>query len=182
MIKLRPYLPTETSTTLYYALVHSHILYGQPVWAATYDTYLNKLRKLQNKAIRTITKSNIRNRIIPQYRHLAILKLNNLCIYVRKIAEFMHQYVHNMLPSKFNNYFSFTHNIHSHETRNSTSKTMTLARYSTNRNQNSIKYKGVKIWNSIPNHLNSFSFQKFKHEYKKFLLDKYSELIDLSDY
>ena len=171
MIKLRPYLPKETLTILYYALVHSHILYGLPVWAATY-TYLNKLRKLQNKAIRTITKSNIKNRITPQYRHLGILKLNDLYIY--EIAKFMCQYVHNMLPSQFNNYFSFTHNIHSHETRNSTSKAMTLTCYSTNRNQNSIKYKGVKIWNSIPSHLKSFSFQKFKHEYKKFLLDKYS--------
>ena len=65
MIKLRLYLPIETLTTLYYALVHSHILYGLPVWAATYNTYLNKLRKLQNKAIRTITKSNIKNRITP---------------------------------------------------------------------------------------------------------------------
>ena len=172
MIKLRPHFPTETLTTLYYAFVHSHILYELPVWAATYDTNLNKLRKLQNKAIRTITKSNIKNRITPQYRHLGILKLNDL--YTYEIAKFMYQYVHNMLPSQFNNYFSFTHNIHSHETRNSTSKAMTLTRYSTNRNQNSIKYKEVKIGNSIPNHLKSFSFQKFKHEYKKFLLDKYS--------
>ena len=36
MIKLRPYLPTETLTALYYALGHSHILYrpakaGQPL-------------------------------------------------------------------------------------------------------------------------------------------------------
>ena len=78
IIKLRSYLPTETLTILYYALVHSHILYGLPVWAATYYTYLNKLRKFQNKAIRTITKSNIKNRVTPQYRHLSILKLNDL--------------------------------------------------------------------------------------------------------
>ena len=77
------------------------------------------------------------------------------------------------LFSQFNNYFSYTHNIHSYEARNSTSKAMTLTRYSTKRNQNPIKYKGVKIWNSMPNHLKSFSFRKFKHEYKEFLLDKY---------
>ena len=66
----------------------------------------------------------------------------------------------------------YTHDIHSHKTRNSTSKTMTLTRYSTNRSQNSIKYKGIKIWNSIPNHMKSFSFRKFKLECKSFLLDK----------
>ena len=90
VIKLRPYQPTETLTTLYYALVHSHIPYRLLVWAETYHTYLNKLRKLRNKAIRTITKSNIKNRITPQYRHLGILKLNDLYIY--EIARFMDQY------------------------------------------------------------------------------------------
>ena len=163
MIKLRSYLPTETLTTLYYALVHSHILYGLPIWAATYDTYLNKLRKLQNKAIRTVTKSNIKDRITPRYRHLGILILYDLYMY--EIAKFMYQYVHNMLPSQFNNHFSFTHNIHTHETRNSTSKAMTLTRYSTNRNKNSIKYKGVKIWNSIPNH---FHFKNLNMNIRNF--------------
>ena len=92
-------------------------------------------------------------------------------IYIYKafeIAKFMYQYVHNRLPSQFNHYFLYTHNIHSHETCNSTSKAMTLTRYSTNRNQNSIKYKGVKICNSIPNYLKSFSFRKLKLEYKSF--------------
>ena len=33
--KLRYYLPPETLLNLYFALVHSHLLYGQPVWAST---------------------------------------------------------------------------------------------------------------------------------------------------
>ena len=40
MPKLSYYLPTETLFTLYYALIHSHILYGLPVWASTFNTYL----------------------------------------------------------------------------------------------------------------------------------------------
>ena len=80
------------------------------------------------------------------------------------MAKFVYKYVHNMLPSQFSNYFSYTYNIHSHETLNSISKAMPLTRYSTNRNQNSVTYKRVKIWNSIPNHLKSFSFRKFKDE------------------
>ena len=151
-----------------------YTLYTMRLFTLTFymDYLFEQLRKLQNKAIRTIIKSNIKDRITPQYRHLAILKLNDLRIY--EIAKFIYQYVHNVLSSQFNNYFSYTHNIHFHETRNSTSKAMKLTRYATNRYENSIKYKEVKIWNSIPNYLKSFSFRKFKHEYKKFLLDKYS--------
>ena len=38
MSKLSYHLPTKTLTTLYYALIHSHILFGLPVWASTFDT------------------------------------------------------------------------------------------------------------------------------------------------
>ena len=48
--KVNYYLPFNTLITLYYALVHSQLLYALPIWASTYKTYLNKLEKLQNKA------------------------------------------------------------------------------------------------------------------------------------
>ena len=43
--------------TLYYLLIHSHFNYGLVVWRSTYPTYLNKLKLLQNKAIRIVTSS-----------------------------------------------------------------------------------------------------------------------------
>jgi len=57
--KLHYYLPNKTLITLYYSLVHLHLLYALPVWAyldKTYKTYLDKLRKLQNKAIHIVSK------------------------------------------------------------------------------------------------------------------------------
>ena len=63
----------------------------------------------------------------------------------------MYQYVHDMLSLQFNHYFTYKHDAHSHTTRNSTSKALAIKRFSTNRGQNSIKYKGATIWNSIPN-------------------------------
>ena len=171
MSKLSYYLPTETLITLYYALIHSHILYGLPVWASIFNTYLNNVRKLQNRAMRIIIKSKIKGRINPQYVHFGILKLNDL--YNFEIAKFMYQYVHDMLPLQFNHYFTYMHDAHSHTTRNSTSKTLAIKRFSTNRGQNSIKYKGATIWNSIPNQFKLLTYHKFQREYKKFLFNKY---------
>ena len=45
MSKLSYYLPTETLITLYYALIHSHILYGLPVWASTFNL-LKQIKKI----------------------------------------------------------------------------------------------------------------------------------------
>ena len=49
------YIPPETLLNLYFALVHSHLLYGVPVWASTCKTYLTKLRKLQKQSHKIIS-------------------------------------------------------------------------------------------------------------------------------
>ena len=76
--KLSYYLPHNTLITLYYTLIQSHLLYALPEWAYTYKTYLLKLKKLQNKALRIISKCPIRSSITPQYYKFKILKLEDL--------------------------------------------------------------------------------------------------------
>ena len=90
------YLPFNTLITLYYALVHSQLLYALPIWASTYKTYLNKLEKLQNKALRIIFKTPLRDPITPLYRRSGILKLNNLFDF--EVAKLMHQIIHKKFP------------------------------------------------------------------------------------
>ena len=70
--KLSYYLQHNTLITLYYTLIQSHLLYALPVWASTYKTYLLKLKKLQNKALRIISKCPIRSSITPQYHKFKI--------------------------------------------------------------------------------------------------------------
>ena len=56
MAKLSYYLPPNALLTLYHSLVHVHLIYALPVWATTFPTYLIKLKRIQNKAIRIIAK------------------------------------------------------------------------------------------------------------------------------
>ena len=48
-----------------YALIQSQLLHGLPIWASTYQTYLTKLRKLQNKAVKILAKAHPRERVSP---------------------------------------------------------------------------------------------------------------------
>ena len=50
-----------------------------------------------------------------------------------------------------------------------------LPRYSTNRLQKSIKFRGVKIWNEIPFHIktNCCSLKNFALKYKQYILQSY---------
>ena len=57
LTKISHFLPQEALLNLYYSLIHSQLLYALPVWCATYKTYLTKIKRLQNKAIRAVTKT-----------------------------------------------------------------------------------------------------------------------------
>ena len=53
--KVRRFLPAESITTLYYALIQPHLLYGLAIWGCTFPCDAQKqLQILQNNAIRAI--------------------------------------------------------------------------------------------------------------------------------
>ena len=104
MAKSSYHLPPNALLTLYHSLVHVHLVYALSVWATTFPTYLIKLKRLQIKAIRIITKTSPKDRIPQHYRHLQILKLDDL--YKFEVAKLMHQYTHKKIPDIFCQYFT----------------------------------------------------------------------------
>ena len=52
--KLRHFLAQSALLKIYYALIHSQLMYGLPIWGSTFPSYINKLKSLQNKAVKTI--------------------------------------------------------------------------------------------------------------------------------
>ena len=111
MYKLSYYLPSNTLLLLYYSLIHTQLMYVLPIWASTFPTYLNTLKRLQNKALRIITKSSLRESMTPHYFKLQILKLEDL--YKLEVAKFMHQFSQNKLPCRNFSHPSSPHSFHS---------------------------------------------------------------------
>ena len=171
LAKLSYYLPCNTFIILYYSLVHTHLHFALPLWGATYKSYLMKLKRLQNKASRIISKTKIRGKITPQYYKYEILKLEDL--YNFEIAKLMHQFAHSKLPPNFNHYFAYSSDVSSYSTRHTSSNDIFLPQFMSSKTQHSIKYIGAKIWNNIPSDLKNASYSKLKESYKKFRLSKY---------
>ena len=71
--KLRYTFPKSSPVDLYFALVHSHFLFGLTIWGSTFPLYLDKLQKFQNKAVRIITNSKIRTPITSKFHKLFCL-------------------------------------------------------------------------------------------------------------
>ena len=59
------------------------------MWGNANQSYLNRLQRLQKKALRIITDSKLRMSTSSKYYKLGILKL--LEFYTLEIAKFMHQ-------------------------------------------------------------------------------------------
>ena len=147
LAKLSYYLLCNTLIILYYSLVHTHLHYALRLWGATYKSYLIKLKRLQNKALRIISKTKIRGRIKPQSYKYEILKLEDL--YNFEIAKLMCQFTHSKLPLNFKHYFAYSSDVSSYSTRHSSSIDIFLPRFMSSKTQ------------------------KFKESYKKFLVSIY---------
>ena len=50
--KLRHFLPQSALLKIYYALIHCQLMYNLSTWGSTLPSYINKLKSLQNKAIK----------------------------------------------------------------------------------------------------------------------------------
>ena len=74
--------------------------------ATTFPTYLIKLKRLQNKALRIITKTSSNDRISQHYCRLQTLKLDDL--YKFEVAELMHQFTHKKISDIFRQYFTYS--------------------------------------------------------------------------
>ena len=128
----------------HFSLVHTHLLYALIVGASTCNTYLSKLKRLQNKAVRIISRTSIKDRITPNYHRLEILKLDDL--YILEISELMYQFTQNKLPDTFDHYFTYFSDVSKHYTRHvSQEDHIFLNRFATSSTQLTIKYIGVKI-------------------------------------
>ena len=89
-------LSQDVLLSLYYTMIHPHLLYCNIVWGGASQTTLNKLTCLQKRAIRLITRSEFRATTSPLFKQHGILKLND--IHKLQIYMFMFKCKYNLLP------------------------------------------------------------------------------------
>ena len=107
-------------------------------------------------------------RSYPFYYKLNIPKLTDL--YKIEISKLMYNIVHRSryLPNNFSKYFEKACKILERSTRSTTQENdvLYISRFRSNRLQNSIRYLGVKIWNSVTHSIRLLSPIFFKVKLK----------------
>ena len=146
LIKRLSYLNITNLILLYNSLFLSNLTYGIEIWGNIYNYNLNILNLSQKKIIRIINKKIIDNSKLPLIRlsHTPILFYNSNILKLDDLITFRNiLIIYNLLNNKYVNditdYFKFN--------RNKTKFILPLMK--TNIFQNTIFFKGPKLYNLI---------------------------------
>ena len=167
LFTVKTFLPKNVLFQLYHAMFNSHLLYCITIWTSTFSTYLNSIRILQNKAVKLLAGIDWRNSSAGAYKSLGILKLDHMIKF--QTALFVHIVTTTVSYLQIYGIILQTFTFHSIATfLQACGLNFHNPRYKTSKLQRSIKYEGVKIWNSIPLELGKLNTRKFKNSLKDF--------------
>ena len=116
--RIRQYLSYSALKSLYFSFVYSHLQFAIGAWGGVGITTLNQLNVLHNKIIAAMTYSSFRTKIMPLYKKLNLLKLDD--IYSLELGKIMHKFHSGNLPDNFNYLFTPVNQVHCHATRSAT--------------------------------------------------------------
>ena len=176
LYKLKGNCPDNILKSIYFSLFHSHISYGLLVWGNASNFLTDPIFRLQKKAIRIITNSDYLAKTSPLFKHLNILKLNDLIEH--KLACLMWEYDHNSLPESLCELFTYVSNVHRYNTRMSNKDKLYEGNviHTKSHGEKLLKCLGPKMLNKLKDldfYDNSYTINRFKYRNKKLLLEKY---------
>jgi hypothetical protein len=97
--RVKNFVNEQTRKTLYFAMIHSHLVYCMSIYSCATQTSLNKLIVKQKEAVRIICNAGYRDHTAPLFTQLRILPIDKLIKY--SALKFMHSFAHNLLPISF---------------------------------------------------------------------------------
>ena len=92
-------------------------------------------------------------------------------LYYESVSTLMHDINNDKSPANMSNLFQKTSNIHSYNTRSSTSGTFSVKRSRLEIQNNCFSRLGVKLWNEIPRYITDLLKKTFKRVLRKLLFD-----------
>ena len=170
--RVKNLLPSRVLKTLYFSLIESYINYGIIAWGNS--VHINRLFKLQKRAIRVISNKPYNSHTEPLFKSQGILKTHDL--YKLKVLLFMHDYKNHNLPTSFESVFKLNSELVLRETRQS--HLYHVSRPRTNFASKLPNFNFPTIWNAYFQLLPLESSRStLKNACKSYFMNEYSAVI-----
>jgi hypothetical protein len=159
-------LSKDVLLSLYHTLVQPYLDYCNIVWASGHSGLIEKLQIAQKRIVRIVCNLSWNAHTRPTFLKLNILHIVEINTF--QIGCFMYRAMKGLLPSHLMQYFTPTNAIHSHYTRHCND--LYLSRHRTSIRADSIRIRGVKVWNAVTTSIQQApSFPIFKKNFKYFV-------------
>jgi len=162
----------KTLKMIYYAIVYSYLQYCNIAWGSAQATALAPLQAALNKIIKTLNFASFDvSNIDSLYKSFDLLTLKQ--IHDLEVVKLMYKHKNELLPPKFQDYFTPVSTVHTHNTRSRTRENFFIPRTRTSIGQKLIRVEGPKIWNSLPDSIrNSQSIHSFSSSCKSYFINE----------
>ena len=114
--KIRHFVQSDTLRTIYFGIFSSILMYGSQIWGNHHNIHLNRITKLQDKALRILNFAHYHAPTTPLYKNSKILKFRDN-ITLNNNFVFVHDSFKGILPHILNNNFVYLRNLHDHNIR-----------------------------------------------------------------
>ena len=122
---IRHFVPPKTLFGIYNSLIFPYLSYGFVVWGQAAKTHLEKLLRLQKRAVHLINFAPFRSHAVPYFLHSNIMPITLL--YFKVSSMLMFDVYNNTAPHNISHLFIPAQQIHSYSTRSSSSGNYYLA-------------------------------------------------------
>ena len=140
------HLPEQYRLLLYFSLMHSHILYGLPIYSSCSDASLiYDVEKRRKAAVRLIFNEDSRAHSAPLFNRAGWLPLDDLINI--SLLEHIVLTRSQLLPSYLN---TFTTPSHHYSTRFKNTNSLSVISANSNSLTRTVSCRSLKLWNSCP--------------------------------
>lgn len=165
LLRAREHFQINILRIFYFSFIQSHLMYCIGSWGWTFTTYLEPIRRLQKRAVRTITFSQRNETSKPIFVKLQILPFNAL----REIN--MVKCVNSIITDNHPFHVSILR-MPARPTRNKTFCNFNIPPTRNIYGQRLVEFIGIKIWNDLP--FEAKQNKNVSHWLKKYYLQQMS--------
>jgi hypothetical protein len=166
MNRVKNLLPSKYMKTLYFTLVHPHLLYCLPIYGCTTGKNIGSLEKMQKRAVRIVVKADYLAHTAPIFESLGIMPLKTLLEFNQGLL--MHSVIHNYAPPSLLSIWNFDRQ-HDRTLRNTNDIHVPFAR--TDQTKRLPYCYFPKLWNSLHEQKWTPNPITFKISFKQILLN-----------
>ena len=144
--KLRHFVNFHTLRSIYFSIFSSIMVYGSQIWGQISNKHVDRISKLQDKAIRIINFASYNDSRGTLYKNTKILRFNDHIQLYNFL--FIHDNFNKQHPITFNNYFTLINEKHNYVTRAAHKMHFSLPKIRTTiYGIKSISYQSILAWN-----------------------------------